>query len=640
MGVSGPSAKFGIAFGAFLGLLIVGWLVKVYINKRRDERHKKYRDIETATKIANREKLAARNLESRPSSPAVSYKLSPATSIVDWSREPKPHSPSSSRNSSVSSLKVPQTAARKPSPLRLASFESERTHTSTLSFGNVGGAYISPLPSPHSFKGTNTGGSSSWVSPLDVHFSRPSTPNPQDSKRPNSYLPRLNFPEEVGQNSLMLPTATVGSTGDKSETASIKSNTAPLAPTLGPEPKPLPTVEVPGATSATVPDIPPSAPQSTPSLATGRQHAILPISGDTDRPSSRKSNQSFPNIPIPAIPESDSYFPPRSPAFDPLFPESPLWNADTAVFRESIVSKRSVSIYRPKSTYAPSPDTVQTRGRVHSGAGSSVYSARTSIINEDQRGSNFRSRSAESVANERARSRSTSQKRSRSAHSLARTRDSVRRHSRKVSQLSLRTEKRRSRDRDQIHYDPTQRHRNRSGSVQGRSIDFDNPRESPFSNFHAISTHSTSSSQSSARSSALAMQQPGQEQMPKSFLELSLPAPDRLSVVTTAMSRGRSASEVSQVSIGEFYDAYYRQSILAAQHASGVNQVNNGNPMSRDMGVGISMTTSGRRPAPLNQNIKPNRRTLAGETIVEMPSPAPSPMFPFPHGEDKYPAMI
>lgn len=39
-----------------------------------------------------------------------------------------------------------------------------------------------------------------------------------------------------------------------------------------------------------------------------------------------------------------------------------------------------------------------------------------------------------------------------------------------------------------MHYDPTTgaSSRNRSGSVQGRAVDFDRPRESPFSNSNAI----------------------------------------------------------------------------------------------------------------------------------------------------------
>jgi hypothetical protein len=124
--------------------------------------------------------------------------------------------------------------------------------------------------------------------------------------------------------------------------------------------------------------------------------------------------------------------------------------------------------------------------------------------------------------------------------------------------------------------------------------------------------------------------------MPKPLLELNFPTPDRLSVMTAATGRSRSASEVSQASIGDFYDAYYRQSV--AQRASGVSQMHNGNSKSMDMGVGIAVTTGVKRSAPLN--LKLGGSALACETIVEIPSPAPGPMFPFPHGEERYPAMI
>lgn len=65
-----------------------------------------------------------------------------------------------------------------------------------------------------------------------------------------------------------------------------------------------------------------------------------------------------------------------------------------------------------------------------------------------------------------------------------------------------------------MHYDPTLSSgsavRNRSGSVQGRAVDFDRPRESPFSNANAIvgsehgrqesySSVSTASSRESSR---------------------------------------------------------------------------------------------------------------------------------------------
>ncbi|KAB8296067.1 hypothetical protein EYC80_008873 [Monilinia laxa] len=82
--------------------------------------------------------------------------------------------------------------------------------------------------------------------------------------------------------------------------------------------------------------------------------------------------------------------------------------------------------------------------------------------------------------------------------SISRTNDSIR-----LSQKSSQVQNHRlSKDRDLIYYDPTSRPsaRTRSGSVQGRAVDFDRPRESPFSNSNAILGGSSGESFSSASS--------------------------------------------------------------------------------------------------------------------------------------------
>lgn len=627
------------------------------------EKNRKFREIDPETKRANREKAAAhRNHEkddvfsaqaiearyygsaaqSRSNSPAPSYKLSPATTLVDWAQAPRPGS-SGSRYSSVSSLQVPQQARKKPSPLRVASYDPDTRHTPSASFGSVGGAYMSPLPSPRSFKSSHTGNSNTWVSPLDVHFSRPSTP--KETKRPTSYLPRLQFPEENTQGNSLMPTlAAPGMNPGATPFTFTEPLTTPTpisAPTSAPvhDPTPAPTpIQEPAVIDHSRPKSPTltADPQPSLSIATRRQRSIFPANNDdAERPSSRRSNKSFKNVPFPPLPQNSTYFAPRSPGFDQnLFPESPRWNTESVVIRESAVSIRSVSIYRPKSTRGQSPDTLQTRGRAHSRAASSVYSARTSILNNDDPTFKYRSQSSDSTAKGRNRSRSSSQKGSRPRNSLARTRNSIRLPSREISRESLKAVKRRSRERDQIHYDPSQHLRNRSGSVQGRSVDFDRPRESPFSNANAISIHSASSSQSSSSSLTLPMQQqPKAQPIPKPFLELDLPAPDRLSVFN---ARGRSTSDVSQTSMGDFYDNYYRNSNMS--RASNASQMHNAHGRSLDlgnMGVGIALTTSSRKPAPTNHL---SGGAFAGETIIEMPSPIPSPRFL--HGEERYPALI
>ena len=192
---------------------------------------------------------------------------------------------------------------------------------------------------------------------------------------------------------------------------------------------------------------------------------------------------------------------------------------------------------------------------------------------------------------------------------------------------------RRSRDRDQMHYDPTSTNRTREGSVQGRKVDFDHPRESPFSNANAI-RHSPNSSISSvsSRSSSyfdLETETPPIPQLLSQPPLLELPRPG------SKTGRGRSESDTSQVSVSDFYDAYYRQSILG-QRASAASLVQ-GNNAGGSRFLGVNSGVQGRnglasrdlgvkRPAPLR----------VGETIVEVASPTPSPLAT----KERFPSMI
>jgi hypothetical protein len=66
-----------------------------------------------------------------------------------------------------------------------------------------------------------------------------------------------------------------------------------------------------------------------------------------------------------------------------------------------------------------------------------------------------------------------------STKSIKRTHDSLR-QPRKQSRDDIAVSRRRSLDRDAMHYDPKHLARTRAGSVQGRAVDFDRPRASPF----------------------------------------------------------------------------------------------------------------------------------------------------------------
>jgi hypothetical protein len=106
-----------------------------------------------------------------------------------------------------------------------------------------------------------------------------------------------------------------------------------------------------------------------------------------------------------------------------------------------------------------------------------------------------------------------------------------------------------------------------------------------------------------------------------------------VNTITGLPGRNRSASEASQGSIGDFYDAYYRQSILA-QRTSVAAQANAINLRSS----GLLMP--GRRPAPTPLKLGPGSiggSGLSGETIMELPSPAASVRG---RGQERFPKMV
>jgi hypothetical protein len=94
--------------------------------------------------------------------------------------------------------------------------------------------------------------------------------------------------------------------------------------------------------------------------------------------------------------------------------------------------------------------------------------------------------------------------------------------------------------------------------------------------------------------------------------------------------RGRSASETSQGSIGEFYDSYYRQSTMV-QRASVTSQAQAINANSGMLGV--ANFSHPKRPGPSNLRLGVGNV----DTIVEMPSPLASPMVA---NKERYPGMI
>lgn len=618
--------------------------------------------------------------QSRPTSPTPSYILAPETKVVDWGKAGY----QGGHSASSSTLSLPQSLApsslnhtkRKPSPLSLQPSNAElnsRTNHMPSGVGGIGGSYLPPLPSPRSQKSfksvsptmgnSEEGEAPSWVSPLDVHFSRPSTPK----ERPTSYLPKLQFPGEIEKIGLFVPSPSNSVRNVKSEAASfVSTNTSPI--------KAPPPVRQPsrGPKTPLFSVFPPVAHSMPSRAARGGSRSIFPTKDEHDRPSSRHRRPRDDDVslrPVPlkdlapqmvssghiSFPQDTRNWSPTSPVQNtapkeqrdpsaPTFP-GPIycndgWKPSEPIIRDSVVSVQRVSIFQSTHARDSSATVHKSRGHGHSIAASSMYSTRTSILELSKDAApphhpRARSRSNSALPKSSTRSRSTStsasQKRSTSSHSITRTRDSLRRHSRMPSSDSLKN--RRSRDRDQMHYDPTSTNRTREGSVQGRKVDFDHPRESPFSNANAI-RHSPNSSISSvsSRSSSyfdLETETPPIPQLLSQPPLLELPRPG------SKTGRGRSESDTSQVSVSDFYDAYYRQSILG-QRASAASLVQ-GNNAGGSRFLGVNSGVQGRnglasrdlgvkRPAPLR----------VGETIVEVASPTPSPLAT----KERFPSMI
>ncbi|KAG4432734.1 hypothetical protein IFR05_011790 [Cadophora sp. M221] len=667
--------KFGIVLGCLIGATFIAGFMKLAWNKRKLKKDTKKAELEASLR-SDKEKLVGKGVgegdlfgvraiehgyfggvsQSRPTSPTPSYVLSPDTPIVDWSKGGKPgHSASSS------TLSLPQSLApsslnhtkRKPSPLGLQVPKADPSGV-----GGIGGSYLPPLPSPRSVRSFKSVSPTigtfeeeeapSWVSPLDVHFSRPSTPK----ERPTSYLPKLTFPGEIEKIGLFVPSPSNSVRHVKSEAASIVSQSAAITP--------LPPVRQPsrGRPKSPMFSVFPPAAHPLPTRAPrGGSRSIFPTSDDLDRPSSRRSPReakfspravplndltpqmatadqaNFPQDTRNWNPSSPTHSSPPKGQWDPSAPTFPGpiycndgWRPSEPIIRDSVVSKQRVSVFHAAHARDGSIEALKTRNRGHSTAASSIYSTRTSILEYHKdplpmQHSRTRSRSISALPKPNTRSRSTStstpKPRSTSSHSITRTRDSLRRHSRMPSSESLKN--RRSRDRDQMHYDPSATNRTRAGSVQGRQVDFDHPRESPFSNSNAI-RHSPSSSISStsSRSSSYfdaADDTPPIPQLPSKPPQLELPALDLKSGRMRSESDTSQGSRASGMSLAQGSNASGSR-FLGVNY--GIQGANGNGPVLRE--------AVAKRPAPLR----------VGETIMEVLSPTSSPM----PSNERFPAMI
>lgn len=270
-------------------MVFIAGLIKVCVNKRRyvassmqfsclaDISRTERKRIEEASRPADKEKLVQKELnegnlfgvraiqngyyggvsQSRSNSPSPSYRLAPETTLVDWGKE------GNKAGSSASSISSVPKARMKQSPLRL---ELQDAKYNPSSVGGIGGSYIPPSsPSIRSYRMDSPNPSdlkpAGWISPLDVHFSRPSTPGTPTTpsgrfatfsrpttpgrpttagtgtpaKRPTSYL-KLNL--DIGKPVTLMPPAVEA----KSEVASVVSSglTTPTPAMLKTPTQPMP----------------------------------------------------------------------------------------------------------------------------------------------------------------------------------------------------------------------------------------------------------------------------------------------------------------------------------------------------------------------------------------------------------------
>ncbi|CAL3970782.1 unnamed protein product [Diplocarpon coronariae] len=492
--------KFGIILGSLIVLIFLAGFIKLQLNKRRLTQQIKKAALEIAgktdeetfvgKKIDEGDLFGVRALEygyfggvsqTRSSSSTPLYVLSPSTTVVDW--EETGHLTNSSASSSVlgnAQSPAPSTnlyTTRDPSPQRLEPSDAERDaggpKLDASIAGGKGGSYMPPLPSPGSLKYTSTTNSSfeegqtpAWIFPLDVQLGRNSTAR----SRPVSYLPNVELTGEIEKARLAVPSRPPRGSpksafppGDDGSRPS--SRMSPIITDFTPKKLPLDHL----APYMTIVD-----PSNFPFPQDTRNWNPNSLVSGT-------SKQSQLDISPPAFSEviySDNKIPPGS---------------SISMLSESIVSKQGAWITRPGDFREISPDALKSLNR-HNVVGSNMYSTRNPILEYHKDNS-----TAQSRARQRSRSRSTAHKRNKSSISLARTQDSLRRHSRKLSHDA----KRRSRDRDAIYYDLALSNRTRAGSVQSRTAELGQARESPFSDAYVIQhSHDTSVCSSSSRKSS------------------------------------------------------------------------------------------------------------------------------------------
>ena len=140
------------------------------------------------------------NSQSRSHSPTPSYVLSPTTPIGKWDQKGQGQMGTHLDPRSIVSVPANHHGVRsKPSPLRLqlsdAELKERLNHNPYSNFDESGGVYLAPPATPRSLLSGRTVSPSSqkeWVSPLDVHFIRPSTSGTSSPGSSRYYWPAID----------------------------------------------------------------------------------------------------------------------------------------------------------------------------------------------------------------------------------------------------------------------------------------------------------------------------------------------------------------------------------------------------------------------------------------------------------------
>lgn len=160
--------------------------------------------------------------------------LSPQTSLSDWFQEKTGHNSTSTLSSIATVLpSVPPRAKIRGLYTHFDTSDIELSHKQNLSGsttvgGEQGNYTMRNSRTRGSFQSSGSGLSSGWVSPLEDDFMRASTGTSVSTSRPESYLPRLYFAEEIANRSTgtLVPTPHNSVAGARSVVPSILNSDA------------------------------------------------------------------------------------------------------------------------------------------------------------------------------------------------------------------------------------------------------------------------------------------------------------------------------------------------------------------------------------------------------------------------------